>query len=495
MKHLLLFIGLMLMPFCATYGQNPQGDSLNFGHVTETHMDSIFYHYDRPGQPGCAVAVMAEGEPIFAKGYGVANLDYNIPIRTDSRFMIASISKQVAAATLLMLEQEGHLDLDEDLRDYLPELPQTDRPVTTRQLMYHTSGIRDLFHLLFLADIGLDNTTTKERALELIKRQNRYNFKPGDWHLYSNSGYFLIATLVERITGMTLDEYSRKHLFNPLEMHHTHWHDDTGRIVPNRVISYRPRSYGPGRFYRDNLDRVGARGLVTTLEDFMRWEANFFENRTAIELFTEKMTRPGWSRNIKSLNYASGMRLGYYKKLRTEGHGGSYMGFRSHQIRFPDYGFTTILFCNQSDINPAVHARQIADLYLKDLFEQQFKGYPGIYRNEALQTGFEVILEEGDLYLVRLTDGRTAETQSADDDPGNTNRYGERESEPAFESTPNKQRMVWQENNLFETNDWELRFKRNSRGEFVRFTLQAPGTGSMIFEKKERDTGVDNQSF
>ncbi len=423
-----------------------------FSHVSESDIDSIFYNYDRPGSPGCAVAVVSEGELLFSGGYGIANLDYGIPISPDSRFMVASLSKQFTAASLLMMEQEGLLDPDEDIRPHIPELQHFDAPITARQLMHHTSGLRDLYHLLSLADIGLDNTTTREQVLEMISRQQRLNFSPGSRYLYSNTGYILMAELAEKLTGMSLNEYTRKHFLDPIGMDDTHWHDDTGRIVPNRVTSYRPRSFGPGRFYRDNLDRIGARGLFTTVRDFAKWEANFTENRSNLENFSEKMTRAGFVRQRYTINYASGLRINWYKDQRTIGHGGSYMGFRTDYLRFPQHQFAVIVFCNQSSINPATHSRQLADLYLRDIFNEQFRAYAGRYHNESLNTGFDIVLDDGDLYMER--DGE----------------------EP--------RRLLWHSNNRFRTGDWDITYYRSSGNRFDRFTIQAPQTGQITFYRQ-----------
>ncbi|MDG5767637.1 serine hydrolase [Balneolales bacterium ANBcel1] len=510
--------GLLLVTLSAGFtgaaGQSPfnhvnsDESQSPFSHVSSADMDSIFFAYDNPDTPGCAVGVTHFGEPLFTKGYGIANLDHGIPIRPDSRFMVASVSKQVAAAALLMLEQQGLLDLDHDLRELLPELPGSDRPITARQLMHHTSGLRDIYQLLALADTGLDNTTTPDKALDMIRRQHRFNADPGDEYGYNNTGYELIAVLVERLTGMSLDAYSRKHFFDPIGMTSTHWHDDTGKVVPNRVISYRPRSFGPGRFYRDNMDRVGPRGLFTTIEDFIRWEANFVENRSNLDRFAEKMTRPGSTRNRNSIAYASGLRLERYKTLRTVGHAGSYMGFRTQYTRFPETGLAIMVFCNQSDINPAVYSRQIADLFLRDTFAGRFAAYPGRYVNKHLGTGFDVVLKEGDLYLERIpqvpgfdgSGGMGPEGAPRGDDIGNqedaSGRYIIRDSRgiadredfvidrvPAFFERESR-RMIWRSNDRFRVDDWDLRFERG--GDSIRrMNLQAPGTGEIVFEVEQ----------
>ena len=454
---IIIFDGLVAAPYGSTQmtaaGGNSQPPGLDFSHVAEADLDSIFSSFDHPYTPGCAVGVVNDGDLIFSKGYGTANLDYGIPIRSDSRFMIASISKQFAAAALMMLSQEGLLDLDADLRTYIPELPVFERPITARQIIHHTSGLRDIFDLLFLADIGLDNTTTSEDALLMLSRQQRLNFEPGSGFLYSNSGYFLMSVLVKKLSGMSLRDYSHKHFFEPLGMNATHWHDDTSMIVPNRAISYLPTPRGPGKFYRGNMDRMGARGLFTTIEDFAKWDANFIENRTHLDNFTEVMSRPGFTQSSDSINYATGLRHGRYKGLATLGHGGSYMGFRTHYMRFPAYELGIIVFCNMSNISPFTYSREVADLYLRDVFLEEFREYPAEYHNASLRTGFTVFLEDGDLFLKRT-----------DDEP-----------------LP----LVWADTDRFRAGTWSIRFERDEAGRIARFLLQAPRTGNITFVRKE----------
>ena len=430
--------------------------STDYSHVSETDMDSIFFAFDRPDTPGCAVGVVCNGEPIFTKGYGIANLDYGIPIRPVSRFMIASISKQFAAAALMMMAQEGLLDLEEDLRTYIPELPEFEKPINARQIIHHTSGLRDIYSLLSLADIGLDNTTTNEDALVMLSRQQGLNFEPGSEFLYSNSGYFLMSILAKNVTGMSLREYTHEHFFEPIGMTATHWHDDTEMIVPDRVISYRPTSRGPGQFYRGNMERVGARGLFTTIDDFVLWDANFIENRSHLDKFTEIMSRPGFTTRRDSINYGTGLRHGVYRDLVTIGHGGSYMGFRSNYMHFRDLNLAIIIFCNQSDISPAAYSRQVADLYLRHVFAEMFEEFAGEYTSESLGVTFSVILEDGDLYLKR----RNGDSQDG------------------------QRRLVWSAEDRFRVDRWDIRFERDSDERIHKFTLEAPRTGAITFRRE-----------
>lgn len=368
--------------------------------IPEQKIDEIFKDYSLD-TPGCGVGITQNGELTFSKGYGMANLDFGIPIESNSRFMIASVSKQFAAASLLMLNQQDKLHLDDDLRPSIDYISHFDQPITARQLIIHTSGIRDIYNLLSIADIGLDNTTTPKQALHMLQNQRGLNFNPGESHMYSNLAYFLMSHVVEEFSGMTLKEYSNKHFFEPIGMAHTHWHDDTEIIVPNRVTSYRPFNNGFGKFYRGNMDRVGARGLFTTIEDFAKWDRNFIENTSNLENFNEKMTEPGYTTSRDSINYAAGLRLGNYKGFRTVGHGGNYMGFRSNYTRFPEFNTSIIIFCNLSSISPASLTREIADLLLHDEIEKSFSAYTGTYRNQNFGNEITITFENGNLFMQR----------------------------------------------------------------------------------------------
>lgn len=403
--------------------------------------------------PGCVVGVVSHGELIFAKGYGSANLDYGIPLMPDSRIMIASISKQFTAAALLMLEQEGKLDMDEDIRTYIPEMPDLGYPITSRQIMYHTSGLRDIYSLLDLADIGLDNTTTTQQALALLSRQQGLNFRPGAEHLYSNSGYFLISVLVKNITGKSLREYTDEHFFKPIGMNSTHFHDDTRLIVPDRVISYRPTVNGPGRFYRDNMDRIGARGLITTIEDMALWDRNFIENKSNLQNFTERMTETGFVLDGRPLNYAAGLRVNQYRSIKTIGHGGNYMGFRSKYMQFPEQQLSVITFCNMSNINPTTLTHRVADLYLKEVFVNKLMNYTGHYRNESFDTSYDILMDDGKLCLTR--------------------------------GSKDKDHLEWRKDDQFRAGLYNINFNRDNQGKIDQIGIRTSSTGNITFKKSK----------
>ena len=197
-------------------------------------IDSLFSRYTTT-TPGCAVAIIKNREIVLKKGYGMANLEYNVPITPSSIFHIASESKQYVAFCMLLLEQQGKLSLDDDIRKYLDYVPDFGKKITIRHLIHHTSGLRDQWQLLANAGWQLDDVITQEHIIKLVSKQKALNFEPGEEQLYCNTGYTLMAEIVKKASGLSLREYTDKYIFKPLEMNNTHFHDNYREIVPNRT--------------------------------------------------------------------------------------------------------------------------------------------------------------------------------------------------------------------------------------------------------------------
>ena len=230
-KPLMLLFFALWIPSAAAQGQHFAPDA---------RVDSIFAAYDRPDAPGCAVGVYRDGRIQYARGYGLADLEHRVPITPATVFDIGSTSKQFTAATILLLEQEGKLSLDDDVRRFLPELPAYERPITIRHLLHHTSGLRDYIGLLRLAGVRTDDVATADDALQMLVRQRALNFAPGDEHLYSNSGYFLLSLIVERAAGRSLRDEARDRIFAPLGMTRTAYLGSYHDVVPDRAIGIWP---------------------------------------------------------------------------------------------------------------------------------------------------------------------------------------------------------------------------------------------------------------
>ncbi len=337
----------------------------------DPRIDRLFAQWDKPTSPGCAVGVLRDGRFVYERGYGMANLDYDVPITPRTVFYVGSVTKQFTAALAAMLALDGKLSLDADIRTYLPEMPDYAKTygvaVRVSDLIHHTSGIRDIYGLMELAGKRLEDVTPDDSALALIARQKELNFKPGTEYLYSNSGYWLLGRILERVSGKPLRVLADERIFTPLGMTHTHFHDDPGHVMKDRAMSYEPDGHGGFRIsYLQNFDKIGAGGLYSTVEDLAKWDANYYSHLVGGDTLQKLIHTRGVLRNGDTLIYAFGNEVSTYRGLRTDEHTGSMMGYKAHLLRFPDQHLSVIETCNLGSINPGPIARQIAALYLGD---------------------------------------------------------------------------------------------------------------------------------
>ena len=238
---------------------------------------ALFEKWDNSQSPGCSIAVIQNGEFVFKDSFGMADLEHGIPLKTDSMFYACSVSKQFVAMGALLLEEEGKLALDDDIRKYLPDFPDYGSPITIRRLLHHTSGIRDYFGLWQMAGNDFQDYMPDEAVYELILRQKSLNFQPGEKHLYSNSCYFLLYRIIEKVSGKTLREFADDNIFQPLGMKHSFFHDDYRRLIKNRAMGYYPSAeYGYLNMI-SRFDLVGSGGMFTCVEDFLPWDRNFLQ--------------------------------------------------------------------------------------------------------------------------------------------------------------------------------------------------------------------------
>lgn len=333
-------------------------------------VDKLFAKWNSPVSPGAALAIIKDGKIIYKRGYGMANLEHNVPITSTSVFRIGSTSKQFTAACIAILSLQGKISLDDDIRKYIPLMPKYQKPITVRHLVHHTNGLRDYTWLLPLAGYRGDaDSPTIEETIEMLARQKGLNHSPGDEYLYSNSGYFLMSVITEKASGKSLNEFAQEHIFKPLGMKNTHFHDDFQMNVKNRADGYSPRGNG-FRINMTNWDHVGDGGIYTTVEDFYLWDQAFYTNKLGEE-FVELIQTTGVLNNGQKQDYAFGLRIANYRGLKTVGHGGSWVGFRSAVMRFPEQKFSVVCLANLSTINPSSLCRGIADIYLADYFKEE----------------------------------------------------------------------------------------------------------------------------
>ncbi|HBR10445.1 TPA: penicillin-binding protein [Candidatus Acetothermia bacterium] len=375
-------------------------------------VDRLFAVWDKPDSPGCILGIIERGRMMYNRGYGMADLEHDIPITSKTVFRIASTSKQFTAMCIVLLAEEGRIALDDDIRKYLPEIPQYESSITIRHLLHHTSGIRDYLDLMGLAGMRENDYYTDDEVLAMLARQKKLNFKPGDQYLYSNAGYFLLSMIVQRAGDKSLRNFAAEKIFQPLGMSSTHFCDDHTMIVKDRAIGYSPVDDSGYRINMTTLDIVGDGGILTTVEDLFLWDQNFYRPKLGKDSITHLLS-PGKLNNGERLDYACGLIIRDYKGLKMVSHGGAFVGFRAEMIRFPAQEFTVICLANVSSINPHQLALQVADLYLADQITEEggssakseVKELPlseledkvGVYHSPTTDTILELSVREGKL--------------------------------------------------------------------------------------------------
>jgi CubicO group peptidase (beta-lactamase class C family) len=342
----------------ASFAGNSEGDP-------ERKVDGLFAAYDKPDSPGCALGVVRDGNFIYKRGYGQASLELGVPLTPESVFYMGSISKQFTAASVVLAAEQGFLSLDDDVRKYIPELPSYGETITLREMLHHTSGLRDIFSLLSLAGRNAEDIHPTEELLDLVARQKGLNFKPGDEFLYSNTNYFLMSIVIQRATGKPLSEFAEENIFKLLGMTHTRFYDDRTLVVSGRVPAYLPRAGGGFRVgWSTNFDKIGDGGLMSTVDDLLLWDRNFYDNKLGKGTLLKELETPGVLNNGKQIRYALGLGMDQYRGLPTIEHGGALFGYRTELLRFPEQKFSVICLCNLGSIRPDGLAKKVADLYL-----------------------------------------------------------------------------------------------------------------------------------
>lgn len=424
-------------------------------------VDQLFATWDKPESPGAAIAVIKDGVVVYKRGYGSANLEYNVPITPQTVFHVASVSKQFTAFAITLLANQGKLSLDDDIRKHLPEVPDFGKKITIRHLIHHTSGLRDQWTLLGMAGWRLDDVITKEHIMKMVRHQKELNFDPGAENLYSNTGYTLLAVIVERVSGQSFRDYTEANIFKPLGMTNTHFHDDHERIVKNRAYSYTSAGAGGGfKAAPLNYANVGATSLFTTAEDLARWVINFEEKKIGGAEVIKQMHQQGVLTSGKEINYAFGLGIGPYRGLNTVGHAGGDAAYRSFAFWFPDQRFGVVVLSNFGSLNPQQMAQRIADIYLADKLTPD-PPKPATAERKAVKVDPAILESCAGRYLL---DGRTLVTITKEGDklmgqPGNS---------PKAEMIPQSETTFF----VKEANS-EVTFERDEKGNVVRFVMKS----------------------
>lgn len=330
------------------------------GQTTAGILDSVFVEWRSTQGPGCTVGVDSAGTRI-SRAYGMANLEYRVPLRVESVVESGSVAKQFTSAAVALLAIRGKLSLDDDIRRHLPEVPDFGATITIRHLLQHTSGLRDQWGLLALQGFppGAE-VHTLARILDLVAHQRRLNFAPGAEYLYSNTGYALAAIIVQRVSGMSFAKFSKDELFQPLGMRQTEWRDDYRKVVIDRATAY---DRGPGGWVQDMpfTNVHGNGGLLTTVGDLLTWNEALTRGTVpgGAEL-VRMLETPGKLSDGSPIQYALGLGVGTFRGTRAVTHGGATAGYRTYLARWPDKGLSVAVLCNAATANAGGYANQIA---------------------------------------------------------------------------------------------------------------------------------------
>ncbi|MEO0555334.1 MAG: serine hydrolase [Bacteroidota bacterium] len=411
-----------LTPFIAAFLLS--GMSLSQGNDPGVKkVDKLFEKYISPDKPGAAVVVIKDGQVVHKNTFGLADYENQVPISTSTVFDIASVSKQFVGYAIAVLEKEGKLNLNDDVRNYIPEFSDFGHTITIGHLLYHQSGLRDWVSIMKLAGVGFNDVLTFEQILNMVYRQEALNFVPGTRHIYSNTGYNVLVEVVQRITDQTFRAWTKERIFQPLGMNNTFFKDRFNESIPNATKSYFKESEKNYKevdalFLSTNgLTALGSSSLQTTIDDFALWLLHL-DSEAAKDLVA-KMQIPGKLTTDEPANYAYGLEVDTYNGLKRIYHDGDWASYSSYMAYFPDQHFSVAVLMNY--VNWAEgFAMAAADAYLEDQFVEEeeelsfydepkpeiletldldLSRYAGIYYLEKYVVHLTITEKEGKLYV------------------------------------------------------------------------------------------------
>jgi CubicO group peptidase (beta-lactamase class C family) len=402
-KNFLFVFTVVVFLSSATSAQVP--DKVKVAASADRAFEKFTKAYVGPA-PGCAAAVSLNGDVVFEKAFGLADLEHNVPNTIQTIFESGSVAKQFTAAAVVLLQQDGKLSLDDPVKKYIPELPDYGSPLTIRHLLNHTSGLRDWGTVLSLTGAGRgERVITQDLALDVIIHQRTLNFTPGSEYSYSNSGYNLAAIIVERVSKQKFPAFVEERLFKPLGMKNSSWRDDYQRLVPGRAQAYSRQGNGPWRLNMPFMNVYGNGGMLTTVGDWMKWNVMLDSHSLGAPLVNALETR-GVLNDGRKISYALGLTIDTYKGLKDVSHGGATAGYQTFMARYPDNKVSVGVMCNGTSPSAGGIAAGITDEIFgpfpespktetAKVSEDELKKFVGLWRNEKTHAPARFVIENG----------------------------------------------------------------------------------------------------
>ncbi|MCB0836826.1 MAG: beta-lactamase family protein [Bacteroidetes bacterium] len=406
---------LLLLSFFIYISANAQLSQLQ-----SQKIDSLFAAWIEEGHPGGAIGIMRKGEIVYSKAFGLASLEYGVPNATETIFNTGSVSKQFTAMGIVLLHQRGLLSVDDDIRKYLPDMPDFGHKITIRHMLHHTSGMRSLHAMLALAGWREDDSRTNEDLYRFMLKQKDLNFVPGEEYLYCNTGYMLMVNIIENITKEKFPQWMNANIFEPLGMANTYVEDRYDRIVPNNATSYYQEKDG---FYRavEYWGYVGSGNMHSTTKDLLTWLHNFNEPKPGWEAAFEMLKTTDKLNDGSDNNYAFGVNVGEFNGYDKVSHGGAIGGFRANVSVYPEEELGIAILTNFSSSNAGRIERNIANILLvdkspetdeiaspnsktepeldEDVSKINLQDYTGKFYSPELESTMDIYLEDNQLMI------------------------------------------------------------------------------------------------
>lgn len=382
----------------------------------EKLVDQLMTPFTGTDRPGAVISILKDGKVVMEKGYGMANLTYGVPMTAETGMSIASVSKHFTAMALVLLEQQGKLSLDDDVRTHIPELKDFGTPVTLRNLLNHTSGYREILNMLPMAGWNSTDAMTREEPIRLIQRQARLQNAPGAEYNYNNTAFMLLATVVERVSGQEFREFMEEDIFRQLGMENTTIKTHQGQVIPNSSQGYESAEAGGFRYVTDFASAYGASGVNTTARDITKWMLNFRDAKVGGPEAIESLTTRGILTSGDTTNYALGLGVRTWRGQTLYTHTGGETSHRTWFGYFPEIESGLFFSSNHPAFSLGMWT-DLADAFFGDYLEpeedeepveadtdhsepnpEQLQAIAGTWRFIGAPLMIEYTVEDGELY-------------------------------------------------------------------------------------------------